>query len=89
MERNEIWSTTGINSRSIFFLLYINAVTKVSLKGAKISLYADDTSVIVTNPDYNGHKLTLNKIFNEVNTWFRANVLKLNVNKTITSSLSR
>jgi hypothetical protein len=33
----------------------------------------------VPNPDYNGYKLTLNKILNEVNTWFRTNLLKLNV----------
>jgi hypothetical protein len=35
----------------------------------------------VTNPNYNGYKLTPNKIFHEVNTWFRANLLKLNVRK--------
>jgi hypothetical protein len=62
--------------------LYINDITEVSVNGAKFFLYADDTGVIVTNSEYDDYKLALNKIFCEVNTWFRINLLKLNVNKT-------
>jgi hypothetical protein len=40
----------------LFFLLYINDITKVSIDGTNIFLYADDTSIIVANPDYNGFK---------------------------------
>jgi hypothetical protein len=36
----------------------------------------------VTNPEYDDYKLTVTRIFYEVNTWFRINLLKLNVNKT-------
>jgi hypothetical protein len=53
----------------------------VSIKGANVYLYADDTSIIVSNPDYNGYKLTLNKIFQKVNTLFAANLIKLNIKK--------
>jgi hypothetical protein len=42
--------------------------------GITIFLYADDTSIIVTNPEYNGYKPAMNKIFHEVNTWFKANL---------------
>jgi hypothetical protein len=49
-----------------FFLLYVNHITKVSTDGTNIFLYADDTSIIVTNPDYSGYKLAMNKIFHEV-----------------------
>jgi hypothetical protein len=45
-------------------------------------LYADDTSIIVTNPNYIDYKLTMTRIFDEVSTWFRINLLKLNINKT-------
>jgi hypothetical protein len=31
--------------------------------------------------EYDGYKSALNKIFYEINTWFRTNLLKLNVNK--------
>jgi hypothetical protein len=66
----------------LLFLLYINDITKISVKGADFFLYADDTSIIVTNTEYDGYKSALNKIFYEVNTWFHTNLLKLNVNKT-------
>jgi hypothetical protein len=66
----------------LFFLLYINDITKVSTDGTKIFLYADDTSIIVTNPDYNGYKLTMNKIFHEVSKSFKINLLSLNLKKT-------
>jgi hypothetical protein len=36
----------------------------------------------VTNPKYIDYKLTMTRIFDEVNTWFRINFLKLNINKT-------
>jgi hypothetical protein len=48
--------------------------------GQKFFLYTDDTSIIVTNPEYDDYKLTMTRIFFEVNTWFRINLLKLNVN---------
>jgi hypothetical protein len=66
----------------LFFLLYINDISKVSVNGAKILLYADDTSITVTNPEYNNYNLIMTRIFHEANTWFRAYLLKLNINKT-------
>jgi hypothetical protein len=35
---------------SLFFLLYINYLPTVTAKSAKLVLYADDTSFIITNP---------------------------------------
>jgi hypothetical protein len=67
---------------TFFFLLFINDITKVPSKGANIFLYVDDTSIIVTNPEYNGYKLIINKTFQEVNTWFKSNLLTLNLEKT-------
>jgi hypothetical protein len=46
---------------TFFFLLYINDLTKVPSKGANIFLYADDRSIIVTNAEYNGYKLIMNR----------------------------
>jgi hypothetical protein len=83
----------GVPQRSIlgplFFLLYINDITNVSINGAKIFLYADDTSIIVTNPDYNSYKLAMNKIFHEVSNWFKTNLLSLNLKKLIIYSLKQ
>jgi hypothetical protein len=63
-------------------ICHIGSITKVSIKVAKIFLYADDTSIIVTNPEYNGYKLTMNKLFHEVNKWFKTNLLTLNLKNT-------
>ena len=39
------------NSRPfIFFLLYINDLPTVTAENAKLVLYAEDTSFIITNP---------------------------------------
>jgi hypothetical protein len=52
----------------LLFLLYINDINKISVKGANFFLYADNTGIIVTNTEYDGYKSTMNKIFYEVNT---------------------
>jgi hypothetical protein len=80
MGRHKMWSAPRINSWPTFFLLYINDIAKLSIKGVQVFLY-DDTSIIVTNPEYNGYKLAMNKIFHEVNTWLKANLLTLNLTK--------
>jgi hypothetical protein len=59
----------------LFFLLYTNDITEESSKGANIFLHADDTSIIVTNPEYNGYRLIMNKIFQEANKRFKSNLL--------------
>jgi len=55
----------------------------VSAKNAKLVLYADDTSLIITNSSCIEFANKLNIIFNNVKEWFRKNLLFLNFNKTI------
>ena len=45
-------------------------------------LYADDTSFIITNPCPIEFAYKLNKVFTNVNEWFRNNLLFLSLNKT-------
>ena len=49
---------------------------------SKVVLFADDTSVIITGPNQEGLKMTLNKMLSDINSWFKANFLSLNFNKT-------
>jgi hypothetical protein len=65
-----------------FFLLYINELPTVTAKNAKLVPDADDTSFIITNPSPAESASKLNKIFVDVNEWFRNNLLFLNLNKT-------
>jgi len=45
-------------------------------------LYADDTSIIVTSPNLENFETKIDKIFQDINNWFKLNQLILNYNKT-------
>jgi hypothetical protein len=62
----------------LFFLVYINDLPRIMSADAKIFLYADDTSIIVTKPNLEDFKVTVNKIFLDINKWFKTNLLSLN-----------
>ena len=66
----------------LLFLLYINDLPRVLSHTANMVLYADDTSVIVTNPNPSDFASNVNKIFSEISTWFKNNLLSLNAKKT-------
>jgi hypothetical protein len=68
--------------RPLFFLLYINDLPKVSNRDNNVVLYADDASIVITDTNIRSYKITLNRTCGEVNTWFNANLLTLNFQKT-------
>ena len=47
-------------------------------------LYADGTSVLVTNYDSDDYEKALKKIFLDINDWFNSDLLYLNYDKTST-----
>jgi hypothetical protein len=49
-----------------------------------ITLYADDTSVLVTHYDRDEYKKAMNKIFSDINEWLNSTLLHLNYEKTST-----
>jgi hypothetical protein len=55
---------------------------KLAIIGTKILLYDDDTSIIVTSPDLENFETLIDKIFGEINKWFKINQSILNYNKT-------
>ena len=68
---------------ALFFLLYINELPTITAENDKLVLYADDASFIITIPSPIEFVDKLNKVFTNVNEWFRNNLLFLNFNKTI------
>jgi hypothetical protein len=66
----------------LLFLLYINDLPNILNSKSIPILFADDTSIIVKNPnciEYENELTLLPKIINE---WFKANLLILNLDKT-------
>ena len=66
----------------LLFILYMNDLP-VSVKHvAKAILFADETSVIVTDKDHDSFKQKTNLALTSLNQWFYINQLVLNIAKT-------
>jgi len=55
------WNMPLINYWII--VLFINDLPKITTKNAKLVLYADDTSIIVSNLSTEDFKININKVF--------------------------
>ena len=60
----------------------MNDLPNLASIGTKILLYADSTSIIVTSPNLENFETKIDKIFKDINNWFRVNQLILYYNKT-------
>ena len=63
------------------FLLYINDLSKVS-DLVEFILFADDTNIFCAEKDLYSLSIMLNNELHEISTWFKANILSINVDKT-------
>ena len=66
----------------LFFLIYIKDLTNIIADPSKLILFADDTSIIITNPNASKFKEDINNIIDNINDWFKGNALSLNFDKT-------
>jgi hypothetical protein len=82
MERNTILCPTGLSTGSGTFLLYINDLPKIISEISKPILFADDTSIIISDKDPINFKIKINKVSDMTNEWFATNLLSINYEKT-------
>ena len=71
MGKNKTEGTRGINFGTHFFLMYINDLPYSAPIGTKILSYADNTSIIVTSPNMENFETKIDKIFGDINNWFK------------------
>jgi hypothetical protein len=78
-----LWSASGLSVGTLRFNIYIN---DFPLEISKISevMFADDTRILCTSKDYNNLKIKLDDVCSHMSTWFQANFLALNLDKTKT-----
>ena len=66
----------------LLFLLYIKDIPNVISDISSPVLYADDTSFIITNSDSQMSEKDINTTILQLNSWFKSNLLLLNLEKT-------
>ena len=72
----------GSNLGTLFFLIYINDLPTIVNLDNNMVLFADDTSIIITDTNRRDFNVNANQMFQDINTWFKGNLLTLNLNKT-------
>jgi hypothetical protein len=85
-KNNSICSPTGFHFRAIvIFNIYMNDIdTNISDDiGIKLTLFADDTSILVTGKDIQDLTLNLGKINKSILPWFDNNRLIINKDKSL------
>jgi len=82
MGQNKTRCSSGFNIWSFVFLNLYKWSSEYNSCPLKQILFADDTSIKITNPSPSKFKEDINNIIYNKNNWFRCNSLSLNYDKT-------
>jgi len=75
----------GLILDPLLFLIYINDLSLSINKLANPILFADDTTIIISNTNPEEFMNNTNSVMTEITNWFQSNPLTLNCNKTCNS----
>ena len=65
----------------LLFLIYVNDIDNIS-RILNFILFADDTNILYSNPDFRSLIKNINSELNSLSDWFKANRLSINLKKT-------
>jgi hypothetical protein len=82
MGKSKTRSPTGLNSWTIFFLLYINDLPGIINDISKPTMFADNTNIIITHSNLSDFKDEINIVIEKTCKQFQTNLLILNSIKT-------
>jgi hypothetical protein len=66
----------------LFFLFYINGLAGIITDISQPVLFADDTIILISKPSPTEFINDINKVFGNINEWFKINLLSSNFVKT-------
>jgi hypothetical protein len=66
----------------LFFLFHINDLPGIITGISQPILFSDDTSILISKPSPTEFINDINKVFGNINDWFKINLLSLNFDKT-------
>jgi len=66
----------------LFFLIFMNDLPTTVNNNNNMVLFADDTSIIITDTNRSDFNVNANQMFQHINTWFKVSLLALNLHKT-------
>jgi len=71
----------GLVLGPLLFLLYINDLPK-NVHDAKVVMFADDTSVLISDSDARELQIKIDRVVTELENWLNRNDLVINTGKT-------
>ena len=77
-----MWRSTGVGSRPIFFLLFINDTSSFAVEASVLNIYADDVIIYTSETSKDELECRLRVGIDNISNWYSFNQLCINNKKS-------